>query len=134
MLHGHFVNWPFFGPDATWHLPFLSFVTAACGAFAAGVGHLTNLPLASLQGPAAKAGVEAVSNAIDATANVILRIFSLLVERLVGRQGRVASFSGIRPIRPPGPTAALRGGRANRTGLSLLRPGSSIRAGAGPRS
>lgn len=75
------MNWPFFGPDATWHLPFLSFVTppvvVAFAALAAGVaGHLMNLPLASLHGPDANAGDEAVSNAIDASAKVILRMSS----------------------------------------------------------
>jgi hypothetical protein len=90
----HFVNWPFFGPDATWQRPFLSLLTppaaaagaavlaagaAAAVAFAAGAGfaagaaagHLTNLPFASLHG-AAKVGA-ATSMADKAAAAMNLR-------------------------------------------------------------
>lgn len=62
----HFVNRPFFDPDATWHLPFASLVTAGIAALAAS-GHFTNLPFVSRQGAAS---VGAVSMAAAAKARI----------------------------------------------------------------
>lgn len=75
---GHLVNWPFLGPEEIRHLPSLPLVTALEGAFFAVVvvGHLMNLPWASLQELAANDGVAA---SIPATATIanILRIISI---------------------------------------------------------
>jgi hypothetical protein len=74
------VNCPFFGPEATWHFPFLSFTTFDFKPAAAGLeasGHFMNLPLASLQG-AAREGDAAIIPT-KATAVMSLRIIKRIL-------------------------------------------------------
>lgn len=54
------MNCPFFGPEATWQRPLLSFFTVGA---ATAVGHFVNLPFASLQGPATAGVVTSAASA-----------------------------------------------------------------------
>lgn len=68
---GQAVNWPFFGPVATWQWPFASLFTAGAIAAVAAVGHLAKWPFASRQG-AASAGAVRTAAAVKAASSFMV--------------------------------------------------------------